>query len=191
MIVYDVEIKKAIPNKNEEKIPGIEYCNGWNDLTGMGISCICAYDYKTDRYNVFCEDNFGAFQDLLNQESTDILTGFNIQNFDNKLIEAHGIHIPETVLIRDLLQDLWKQCGRVKGLGLDPMCKANGIEGKNGKGALAPVAWQQGKIGEVIDYCLHDVWMTAALIDKAGLNGCLVNPNGGIINLPAWKGMGA
>jgi hypothetical protein len=37
-ILYDLEIKNAIPDKSP--IPGIEYCGGWNDHGNMGISVI-------------------------------------------------------------------------------------------------------------------------------------------------------
>lgn len=59
MLVYDCEIEKAILGKRESRIDGIEYYAGWDDFKHMGISVIGAYDYKTDRYRVFCKDNFG------------------------------------------------------------------------------------------------------------------------------------
>ena len=50
LVVYDIEIQKGILGKKEKPVPGIEYCNGWNDHANMGISVICAYDYEEDRY---------------------------------------------------------------------------------------------------------------------------------------------
>lgn len=49
MLIYDVEIKKAIPFKNAPRIEGIDYCGGWNDYVNMGISVVGVYDYSTDQ----------------------------------------------------------------------------------------------------------------------------------------------
>lgn len=59
IVVFDLEIRQAIPDRNGGNEPGIKYCGGWSDHAGMGISVICAYDYSTDRYRTFLKDNFG------------------------------------------------------------------------------------------------------------------------------------
>ena len=61
IIVYDIEIAKAIQGRGEQRVDGIEYCKGWRDFKGMGIACICAYDYHTMAYRVFMEDNIQEF----------------------------------------------------------------------------------------------------------------------------------
>lgn len=57
MLVFDTEIIKAILGKKEEQIPGIEYCEGWKDFVGMGISVVGAYDFVENKFRVFLEDN--------------------------------------------------------------------------------------------------------------------------------------
>jgi hypothetical protein len=48
---------------------------------------------------------------------------------------------------------------------LDATVKANfHTEAKTGHGALAPVNWQRGFIGDVIDYCLMDVRLTLRVL---------------------------
>ena len=42
--------------------------------------------------------------------------------------------------------------------------------------ALAPIWWQQGKCGKVIDYCLHDIHLTKRLLDRIIRMGVLANP---------------
>ena len=171
MIIYDCEIVKAIQNKNEERIEGIEYCDGWRDFENMGISIIGAYDYDTGRYRVFAEDNFDEFQDLVN--STDLVIGFNSIAFDNNLCAANSINI-ENEESYDVLVEIWKSAGlgpdfeypSHAGFGLNACAKKNfGVE-KTGHGALAPVDWQRGNIGKVIDYCLNDVYLTKLLVDR-------------------------
>ena len=44
ILIYDCEIAKAIQGRNETRLEGVEYCDGWEDFGNMGISCICAFD---------------------------------------------------------------------------------------------------------------------------------------------------
>jgi hypothetical protein len=53
----------------------------------------------------------------------------------------------------------------------------NGLT-KTGDGANAAIEWQMGLHKKVVDYCLNDVAMTAAML-KLGLEGRLVDPNTG------------
>jgi len=181
MIIYDCEIIKGIAKHPEERIDGIEYCDGWRDFKGMGISVICAYDYAEDRYRTFCQDNFDAFQKLV--DSTDIVIGFNSLAFDNPLCNANGINIPDAKSY-DLLVEIWDAAGLGRefkfpshiGYGLDACALVNLGAQKSGNGAMAPVCWQRGHIGDVIDYCLNDVRLTKALVDLAMTKGALLNP---------------
>lgn len=112
------------------------------------------------------KDNFSDFQKLADE--TDLVVGFNSLAFDNRLCEANGINVPDEKSY-DLLVEVWKGAGQGKGHGgfsLDAICKANfGLE-KSGHGAMAPVQWQRGEFGSVIDYCLNDVRLTKMLLDQ-------------------------
>ena len=46
MLIYDIEIEKAILNKKESPKANIEYCAGFHDFANMGIACIGAADLK-------------------------------------------------------------------------------------------------------------------------------------------------
>lgn len=193
MLIYDIEIEKAIQSKNEERIANINYCNGWQDHANMGISVIGAYDYETDRYHVFCKDNFDRFLHLLANHSC--VVGFNSRRFDNRVIacQTEGI-VKEnlekyfSIATYDILEEIWKSLGLDPdkfywgthgGYGLDVMCESNFGTKKSGNGALAPVDWQQGKIGTVIDYCLNDVRLTKQLLDRIRLSNYLKCPKTG------------
>lgn len=167
-LVYDIEIVRAIPDKNQPTRAGIEYCSGWQDYSNMGISVIGAYDSLTDRFRGFCDDNLAEFQQLLELRSQ--LVTFNGIGFDDKILTANGFEVPEGKST-DLLREIWKAAGlgpeyqypTHSGYGLDAVCKANGLLGKTGNSALAPIDWQKGKIGQVIDGCLQDVKITRDL----------------------------
>lgn len=181
MIIYDAEIVKAIPDKDGKRLDGIEYCEGWKDFDNMGISVICAYDYETDRYHVFCEDNLDDFQRLV--DKTNLVIGFNNIAFDNMLCRANGIEMP-FYKSWDLLSEIWQAVGlpktyegeEQKGFGLEDCSHINFGTKKSGNGALAPIEWQQGRIGKVIDYCLNDVRLTKDLVDMVMELGVLVHP---------------
>jgi hypothetical protein len=194
IIVYDIEIIKAIPTK-EPRIEGIEYCSGWQDHTNMGVSVIGAYDFAEDRYRVFTKDNWAEFYHL-SCDSRNIMAGFNSIPFDNKVLEGSEIVYIQETQCYDLLREIWRGAGLGErfeypshaGYGLDAVAKANGLGGKTGNGALAPVYWQRGQIGTVIDYCLQDVAITAKLIKKVIESNILTCPKTGKdlwINAPA------
>jgi len=195
MLIYDIEIIKAIPDKNGVAIPGIEYCAGWHDHANMGISVIGVYDYAEDRYRVFLEDNASEFFELCDR--SDLLVSFNGLSFDNPVICASygwgrdGIGREEKAAqsifegkCYDLLVEIWAAGGlgpQFKypthvGFGLDACCQMNFGTRKTGNGALAPVLWQRGARGEVIDYCLNDVKLTKQLLDQVIATGELLDP---------------
>lgn len=176
IIFYDCEIARAIPIKGQAPIEGISYCDGWGDIHNMGIACICALDSTDGSAHVFCEDNLSSFQAIL--DTTDILIGFNSHRFDNKLLAANELVVPHSVESYDLLEAVWKGSGAVdfKGLGLDAIAKRNLGFGKSGNGAIAPVEWQQGKYGSVINYCLDDCRILKRLCEMAFINGSLEDP---------------
>ncbi len=202
-LVYDIEIVKAIPDRHNPPIAGIEYCRDWTDVASMGIACICAYDYVEERYRVFGEGNWQDF--LLLTQKRAPLVGFNNINFDNQVLaatltdrlknEVSGLFepfVPEQ-LCYDLLREIWLANGLGPvfvpathgGYGLDAVASANGLGRKTGNGALAPVWWQQGQYGRVIDYCLQDINLTRKLFDLAVENKVKDPKTGRILNLRA------
>lgn len=178
-LIYDIEIAKAILGRGETRVEGIQYCDGWKDHAGMGISVIGAYDYAESRYRVFCADNFAEFLDLCAKRAP--LVSFNGIDFDDKVINAtldpYGT-MPGSFRY-DLLAEIWRAAGldptfggnSHTGYGLDATCEVNFGIRKSGSGAHAPIAWQQGRVGEVIDYCLNDIRLTKRLFDHAVVLG--------------------
>jgi DEAD/DEAH box helicase domain-containing protein len=180
VLVYDLEIVKAIPPKKaEDREPDVAYCEGWDDKRNMGISVLCAYDYLDDRYRVFCEDNKEEFLELARRRKC--LVSWNGVGFDNPVIDAcWGTTIPSRMCY-DLMREAKIACGFegdviMRGFRLDDWAAANLGGGKTGDGAMAPVDWQRGRYGSVIDYCLADVWLTKRLMDRVLACGILVQP---------------
>jgi hypothetical protein len=184
MLIYDIEIIKAIPPRNPlERLDGIDYCDGWGAVGQMGVSVIGCYDYRDDRYRVFCQDNFAEFQDLVHGCS--VVIGFNNAKFDNAVLKACGIVDIWEEKTYDILQEIWAANGaRFSPSGLDAVCKANFGTSKTGDGALAPVDWQRGNYGKVIDYCMNDVRMTKQIMDLVLSGASIISPKDGkLLNL--------
>jgi hypothetical protein len=193
MLIYDIEIKKAIPSKNGEVLKDIEYCDGWSDYENMGISCICCYDYEESRYRVFLEDNISEFQDLVWLH--DIVVGFNNISFDNKVLRASkALEVIESTFkvniddkSYDLLREIWTSAGigpvfkypSHTGYSLNAIMESNFGDGKVKYGETSPVYYQQRKYGNLIDYCLTDVWMTKKLLDRVMYSGKITSPRNG------------
>lgn len=177
LVIFDAEIMNAVPPQDPaQRLKGINYCQGWEDKAGMGIACICAYDLLTSRAHVFMPDNLEAFVELA--QARDGVLGWNNHRFDDRLLEAKGIAFPEGKSL-DLASRVWRAAGipegeRPSGLGLDAVCRANGLAGKTGDGALAPVLYQNCKFGALIDYCLGDIYATLRLYRRiASAGGCI------------------
>lgn len=168
IVVYDCEIKNAIPTKGQAPLEGITYCGGWGDKAGMGISVIAAYVWDQG-YRIFMDDNMDAFKELAQDPET-TLVGFNNAVFDDLLIEA-CLGIPrDDRRSWDLLRALRAARGPAFGVGgpsLEALCLANFLPGKRGQGAMAPILWQRGKLGELVDYALDDVLKTKKLVELA------------------------
>lgn len=186
MFIYDAEIVKAIQGKNEAVIPGIKYCQGWRDFDNMGISVVCGYDYRTERYRIFMEDNMDELRAIFDDKDNFPFVGFNSKGFDNKLLVANNVNVND-MLCYDILQKVWVADGLEPefrypshiGYGLDDIVKVNFNRAKSGHGALAPVQWQRREYGSVVDYCLEDVRLTKMVMDQILLKGTLINPKNG------------
>lgn len=184
-IVYDLEILKAIRGKGEEIHEDVQYCDGWHDHANMGISVLTCYEYQTDEYRVLCGDNLHVFHELVARN--DYIVGFNSARFDRKVVCAVTGCSPDPFVQKDydILAELWVADGLDPdkfywkthgGYSLDDTCAVNGLAPKRLNGALAPIQWQRGNIGQVIDYCLDDTAKTKKLFDRIVATGQLNNP---------------
>lgn len=175
VVVYDAEIKRCIPDKNSYLRPNLEYCAGWGDFPNMGISVVCAFDFRERMPRIFLADNLHQLGPMFMGRCA---AGFNNIGFDEKLLEANGIKLPladgtgKVLPSFDLHRAVRKAVGDPEtgpctpGRKLNDLARVNLGSVKTGSGALAPVEWQNHKYGYVIDYCMRDVILTARLIER-------------------------
>lgn len=193
VLIADAEIQKCIPDRKTPPDPWYRYCQGWQDFAGMGISVVCAYTSFDDRYRVFMEDNLPEFQQLClaSAERGVEFVGLNSKSFDDNLFRANGISFTTTY---DLLIEAriaagfsadWRSVPKGRTYSLDAIAFTNFGEGKSGDGAAAPKLYQDGKLGELADYCLSDVTLTKKIWDKRDR---LLDPNDHqVLTLRPWS----
>lgn len=160
IIVYDLEIKNVIDGKEVK----------WSTPEKMGISVGCAFDYRDYKYRVFMDDNMQELVDRMNEPST-VIVAFNHIQFDNNLLRKSGYDLkPDSELLNYDMMLVSKKGANTtnpfhKGFRLDDHLKHLKLPMKTANGAMAPVWWQEGKIGTVIDYCLNDVTQEKSLFE--------------------------
>jgi len=180
IIVYDLETCKSA-----------DQCSrGWESPDEMGISVLCAFDYEIMRYRVFMDDNLSEFVERANRPGT-LLVAFNQLGFDNRVIRATkigGVALalkPDAELKQyDMLFESRLGAGespgvRTAGFRLDDHLKALSLPMKTGYGAMAPVWWQAGQVGKVVDYALSDVAQERNLFEhmyQTGTAQCTARP---------------
>ena len=183
ILTYDIEIKRAILNGQpadefEQRYPGIEYVNTFQDFDRMGIGCLCALDSESPLPLIYDEHNVKDFQQAVN--NADAVVTYNGEGFDHRVLQASGVIVPITKSF-DLLRVIKDACGF--RFSLDAMAEKNLKIRKTDSGKLAPILWQQGQHARVINYCLNDCLMTYELYALAKKQGFLVTPKGGRVSL--------
>jgi hypothetical protein len=176
----DVEIAKEV-----KSVPG-----GWNNPEAMGFGSAVVYGKKEDRYWFFVHnEGRDAMIKLLNGRH---VVSFNGIKFDSRVVldndralfPSEGLVmkgpvawanydiLAEYVVTRFNLHDVEaaeKKLGE-RGIhdgtfNLDALCRHTLGCGKSGHGAEAPLLYQAGKFGELLEYNLQDVRITRKLYE--------------------------
>lgn len=177
---FDLEIINAILNKDQVPEPGIRYCQGWSDHSGMGVSVLVAAKVDGTDLQVFTADPtfkparpMWEFQQLIAE--ADLMIGHNSRSFDAKVLSANGIAIPVKKHL-DFFHEvkLATKNHFPKGYKLELLSPRCGGPGKTESGALAPYMWQRGEKDRVMEYCKNDIVMTRAVARYYMLNGASI-----------------
>ena len=157
IVVYDLEIAKSV-----------EEVGGWGNVRKgqAGISVAASYSYRDALYQTFCMDNLPKLKEQL--EAAGLVVGFNHINFDNEVIK--GV-LGQDIVVKsnyDIYRQINKVTGNCPGYKLEQVApRTLGEKFCKGAvaGAMAPELFKQGKLGELINYCIRDVWLTKHLFD--------------------------
>ncbi|MDE1875021.1 MAG: ribonuclease H-like domain-containing protein [Patescibacteria group bacterium] len=161
-IVFDIETRNIFQDV------------GSNDPRDLDISVVCLYDYETDAYMSFLQEDFGKLWPIL--ESADLLITFNGDHFDIPLLDKYYPGDLTKIQSLDLLKEVKKSLGfRLK---LDSIAQATLGHGKSGHGLEAITWWKNGEIDKIIKYCIDDVKVTKEIYDYAMAHGHLKYKDG-------------
>lgn len=156
-IVFDIETRNIFQDV------------GSNDPKDLDISVICLYDYETDTYQSFLQEDLGKLWPIL--ENADMLITFNGDHFDIPLLNKYYSGDLTKIKSLDLLKEVKKSLGfRVK---LDSIASATLGYGKSGHGLEAITWWKNGEIDKIIKYCKDDVKVTKEIYEYALKNSSL------------------
>jgi DEAD/DEAH box helicase domain-containing protein len=148
-IVFDIETKNTFDDV------------GSSDPAALDVSLVGIYDYESDKYIAFLEDEFTKLWPYL--ESADVLIGFNSDHFDIPLLNKYYHGDLTRIKSIDILSDIKKNLGRRIGLGA--IAEATLGYGKSGHGLEAIFWWKNGEIEKIKKYCLDDVKVTKELYE--------------------------
>ena len=213
-LFFDCEIVRPVPPSNpDDRILKIDYCQGWHDFEGMGISVIgWSTDFKVvDKNNkvlVGSGQHFTLIDNVLwkYQSGTehllrlkqaareaDLIIGFNSRAFDDKLVLAHGLDwlccdadLLRAIRVASGQPPTYKKGVTRAGYTLDNLAIANGLKPNSGSSSQIPIDWQQKRYDKVVDHCLYDVQLLETLYNKF-LAGKLIDPTNGEILRPRTK----
>lgn len=159
-IVIDIETKNTFADV------------GRDNFSGLDISVIGTYSYNQDKYIAYKEDELHLLGDVLRE--TEMIVGFSITRFDLPVMAKHYNFDLLTIPRIDILDEIELTIG--KRIGLDLLAKENLGYGKTGHGIEAPNLYAEGRMEELISYCLNDVKVTKELYDLARSQGYLMVP---------------
>jgi len=154
-IVFDIETKNIFQDV------------GSRNPADLDISIVGIYDYETDKYHTFLQEEFDKMWGLI--KKADLLITFNGEYFDipllNKYYKKVGLGDLKDIRSLDIFKEIKNSSGR--WLKLDKIAQGTFGINKSGDGLEAVVWWRTGEIEKIRKYCLEDVKITKDVYEFA------------------------
>lgn len=155
---------------------------GSNNPADLNISVVGVYEYETDKYSTFVQEEFNKLWQII--ENTDTFITFNGDHFDIPLLDKYYPGDLFKIKSVDILKEMQKSAGR--RMKLDQIAAGTLGVNKSGYGLDAIKWWRDGEVEKVKKYCLDDVRITKDLYEYALKNQKLIfkeGPNLNTVNL--------
>lgn len=150
-VIFDIETKNIFSDVNS------------NNPADLDISVLCLWDSETGEYMSFLEDDFEKMWPIF--KNTDMLVTFNGNHFDIPLLQKYCPFDLSEKKSLDMLEEVRLSLG--KRIGLDSIAQATLGTQKSANGLQAVAWWNEGKVDEIIKYCIDDVKVTKKVYDYA------------------------
>lgn len=164
-IVFDIETRNIFQEV------------GSNDPVDLDISVVGIYDYSTDTYSSYVQEELKNLWPIL--EKADMLIGFNSDHFDLPLLNKYYTGDLSKIKSLDILKEVKDSLGR--RIKLDTLAEATLGKKKIGHGLEAVTWWKQGEIEKIKKYCLEDVKITKEIYEYALKNKVLKYKDGPLV----------
>ena len=168
-VVFDIETKNIFQDV------------GSRDPVDLDISLVGLYDYETDKYHTFLEEEFSSMWEII--KKADLLITFNGEYFDipllNKYYKKAGLGDLKDIRSLDIFKEVKNTSG--KWLKLDNIASGTFGINKSGDGLDAVKWWREGEIEKIKKYCLDDVKITKDVYEYALKNKKLMFKEGPFI----------
>ncbi|MCL5667259.1 MAG: ribonuclease H-like domain-containing protein [Patescibacteria group bacterium] len=151
-IVLDLETQKEFA-----EVGG----RGKNHLLKVSVCGI--YDYVTDKYSIYEENELPKLAPLL--QTADQIIGYNIKDFDFEVLRPYLNFDIYQVPYYDLLEEIEKVLGH--RLKLESVAQGTIGSGKSGSGKEAILYFRNGRMDLLKKYCLDDVKITKQVYEYA------------------------
>jgi DEAD/DEAH box helicase domain-containing protein len=165
-IVFDIETRNVFQDVGSMKSEDLD------------ISVVCTYDYDTNTYDSFLQEDLPRLWKLI--ERADLLITYNGDHFDipllNKYYKRDGRGDLTTIRSLDILKEIKHSYGR--RMKLDQVAEGTLGAHKSGNGLEAIVWWRTGQVDKIIKYCTDDVRITKEVYEYAMKNNRLIFKEG-------------
>lgn len=157
VIVLDLETQKSFAEVDRSK------------LHQLKISVVGIYDSQSNEYVCYEEKELPQLERRL--KAADLIVGFNIIDFDMRVLGPHLLTDERQFKILDILVEFHK----VKGhrISLQALAQASLQDSKSGSGFDAIQLYRDGRIEDLKRYCLDDVRITKEIFDFGLKNKCV------------------
>lgn len=183
VLVFDLETRKLASEVELEHAAELAGESAWTRPDLFRLACGVIVDVDSGEARRYGPEEADRMLEALGE--ADLTVGYNSLAFDLGVLGAQGDvrairerHVDLCHEVREALTDLDEaQAPGVDYLrsgGLDALAKANGLGGKTGSGEDAVALFREGRLQELLDYCEHDVRLTAALYRMARDHGELL-----------------
>ena len=189
-MVLEFEEKRRIIYFDLETQRSADEVGGWDNKHLMKIAVGVVYDSVDKKFYTYLESDAGGLVEKL--LSADLVVGFNIINFDFAVLQPYTtVDLKSRVRCFGILKDVWDRL--VYTVSLNQIAKSTLKIEKSGNGLLSLQWFKEGKMAQIIEYCIKDVEITRDVFLYGLKNGYLdFEKNGQSVRLPIkWdlKGM--
>jgi len=149
VIVLDLETQKGFHEVDRSK------------LHQLKVSVVGIYDSYDDKYHSFEEKELAQLEARL--KLADLIIGFNIVDFDMRVLSPYLLTDVKKFRILDLMVEFHKVRGH--RVSLQSLAQATLNDSKSGSGWDALQLFKDGRWEDLKKYCLDDVRITKAIFD--------------------------